>query len=88
VHEFVNHTQKDMRAVTCMRSEPSVCSPDSRLSAGVSWHQYNEPARSVALFMPADVRQRHAFEQAECILQAALDPRLHAERDKGSLSVC
>jgi hypothetical protein len=50
----------------------------------VSWRQQIEPAGDLGFFQfLRNVRHRNAFEQAELILQAALDPAIASRARRG-----
>ncbi|HSX78710.1 MAG TPA: transposase, partial [Candidatus Saccharimonadia bacterium] len=90
VHEFVNHTQKEYARgdVHENRAEClfSLLKPYLRVFRGVS--KYNLPGYVAFFQFLRNVRQRNAFEQAELILQAALDPAIASRARKGEFVKC
>ena len=90
VHEFVNHTQKEYARgdVHENRAECllSLLKPYLRVFRGVS--KYNLPGYVGFFQFLQNVRQRNAFEQAEMILQAALDPTITRRAKQGEFGVC
>ena len=90
VHEFVNHTQKEYARgdVHENRAEClfSLLKPYLRVFRGVS--KYNLPGYVGFFQFLRNVRQRNAFEQAEMILQAALDPTMTRRAKKGEFVMC
>ena len=90
VHEFVNHTQKEYARgdVHENRAEClfSLLKPYLRVFRGVS---KGNLAGYVGFFQfLRNFRQRNAFEQAELILQAALDPSVASRARKGEFVTC
>src|SRR5262249_54841644 len=90
VHEFVNHTQKEYvrgdvheNRAECLFS---LLKPYLRVFRGVS--KYNLPGYVGFLQFLRNFRQRNAFEQAELILQAALDPSVASRARKGEFVTC
>jgi transposase-like protein len=90
VHEFVNHTQKEYARgdVHENRAEClfSLLKPYLRVFRGVS--KYNLPGYVGFFQFLRNFRQRNAFEQAELILQAALDPIIASRAKKGEFVTC
>ena len=84
MHEFVNHTQKEYARgdVHENRAEClfSLLKPYLRVFRGLS--KRNLPGYIGFFQFLRNFRQHNAFEQAELILQAALDPSV-ASRAKG-----
>ena len=90
VHEFVNHTQKEYARgdVHENRAEClfSLLKPYLRVFRGVSKCNL---AGYVGFFQfLQNFRQYNAFEQAELILQAALDPAMARRAKKGECVTC
>ena len=90
VHEFVNHTQKEYARgeVHEHRAEClfSLLKPYLRVFRGVS--KYNLPGYVGFFQLLRNFRQRNAFEQAELVLQAALDPTIASRAKKGEFVLC
>src|SRR6266446_5925731 len=90
VHEFVNHTQKEYARgdVHENRAEClfSLLKPYLRVFRGVS--KGNLPGYVGFFQFLRNFRQRSAFEQAELILQAALDPAIASRAKKGEFVRC
>jgi transposase-like protein len=90
VHEFVNHTQKEYARgdVHENRAEClfSLLKPYLRVFRGVS--KYNLPGYVGFFQFLRNFRQYNAFEQAELILQAALDPAIARRAKKGEFVTC
>src|ERR671916_3199662 len=90
VHEFVNHTQQEYARgeVHENRAEClfSLLKPYLRVFRGVS--KYNLPGYLGFFQFLRNFRQQNAFEQAELILQAALDPALASRARKGEFVTC
>ena len=90
VHEFVNHTQKEYARgdVHENRAEClfSLLKPYLRVFRGVS--KGNLPGYVGFFQFLRNFRQRNAFEQAELILQAALDPTIASRAKKGEFVKC
>jgi len=84
VHEFVNHTQKEYARgeVHENRAEClfSLLKPYLRVFRGLS--KFNLPGYVGFFQFLRNFRQQNAFEQAELILRAALDPTI-ARRARG-----
>ena len=90
VHEFVNHTKKEYARgeVHENRAEClfSLLKPYLRVFRGVS---KTNLAGYVGFFQfLRNFRQRNAFEQAELVLQAALDPTIASRAKKGEFVPC
>jgi transposase len=89
-HEFVNHTQKEYARgdVHENRAEClfSLLKPYLRVFRGVS--KYNLPGYVGFFQFLRNFRQRNAFEQAELILQAALDPAIARRAKQGEFVTC
>src|SRR5438128_11197510 len=90
VHEFVNHTQKEYARgdVHENRAEClfSLLKPYLRVFRGVS--KYNLPGYVGFFQFLRNFRQHNACEQAELILQAALDPAIASRAKKGEFVRC
>jgi transposase len=90
VHAFVNHTQKEYARgdVHENRAEClfSLLKPYLRVFRGVS--KYNLPGYVGFFQFLRDFRQRNAFEQAELVLQAALDPAIARRARQGEFVTC
>ena len=90
VHKFVNHTQKEYARgdVHENRAEClfSLLKPYLRVFRGVS--KFNLPGYVGFFQFLRNFRQRHAFEQAELILQAALDPAIARRAKQGEFVTC
>jgi transposase-like protein len=90
VHEFVNHTQQEYARgeVHENRAEClfSLLKPYLRVFRGIS--KYNLPGYLGFFQFLRNVRHRNAFEQAELILQAALDPALASKARRGEFVTC
>jgi transposase-like protein len=85
VHEFVNHTQKEYARgdVHENRAEClfSLLKPYLQVFRGIS--KRNMPGYVGFFQFLRNVRQQNAFEQAELILQAALDPAIASRARRG-----
>ena len=85
VHEFVNHTQKEYARgdVHENRAESlfSLLKPYLRVFRGISMR--NVPGYVGFFQFLRNFRQQNAFEQAELILQAALDPAIASRARRG-----
>jgi transposase len=90
VHEFVNHTQKE-----CARGDVhenraeclfSLLKPYLRVFRGLS--KYNLPGYVCFFQFLRNARQQNACEQAELILQAALDPAIANRARRGEFVKC
>ena len=90
LHEFVNHTQKEYARgdVHENRAEClfSLLKPYLRVFRGVS--KYNLPGYVGFFQFLRNFRQHNAFEQAELILRAALDPTIARRARKGEFVTC
>jgi transposase-like protein len=90
VHEFVNHTQKEYARgdVHENRAEClfSLLKPYLRVFRGLS--KCNLPGYLGFFQFLRNYRQQNAFEQAEMILQAALDPTIASRAKKGEFVKC
>ena len=89
-HEFVNHTQKEYARgdVHENRAEClfSLLRPYLRVFRGLS--KTNLPGYVGFFQFLRNVRQQNAFEQAELILQAALDPAVASRARRGEFVQC
>ncbi len=90
VHEFVNHTRKEYargdvheNRAACLLS---LLKPYLRVFRGVS--KTNLPGYVGFFQFLRNFRQYNAFEQAELILQAALDPAIARRAKKGEFVTC
>jgi transposase-like protein len=90
VHEFVNHTQKEYargdvheNRVECLFS---MLKPYLRVFRGIS--KFNLPGYVGFFQFLRNFRQQNAFEQAELILHAALDPTIVSKARKGDFVKC
>ena len=88
VHAFVNHTKKEYargdgheNRAECLFS---LLKPYLRVFHGIS--KTNLPGYLGFFQFLWNFRQRNAFEQAELILQAALDPAIASRAKRGGLS--
>src|SRR5262249_33224779 len=91
LHEYVNHTQKEYaRGDTCMRTGRSACSPYSNPTCGCFVASAKPPCRGTWAFFNflRNFRHLNAFEQAEFILQAALDPAIARRARRGEFVTC
>src|SRR5947208_8772320 len=90
VHEFVNHTQKEYaRGDVHENRAECLCSllkPYLRVFRGVS--KCNLTGYVGFFQFLRNFRQRNAFEQAELILQAVLDPSVASRAKKGEFVKC
>jgi len=90
VHEFVNHTKKEYARgeVHEHRAEClfSLLKPSLRVFRGLS--KFNLPGYVSFFPFLRNFRQQNAFEQAELILQAALDPTIASRAKKGEFVLC
>jgi hypothetical protein len=90
VHEYVNHTKKEYARgdVHENRAEClfSLLKPYLRVFRGVS--KYNLPGYVGFFQFLRNFRQHNACEQAELILQAALDPGIASRAKKGEFVIC
>src|ERR671930_1998652 len=90
VHDFVNHTRKEYARgeVHENRAEClfSLLKPYVRVFRGLS--KTNLPGYVGFFQFLRNFRQRNAFQQAELILQAALDPVIASRAKKGEFVTC
>jgi transposase-like protein len=90
VHEFVNHTQKEYARgdVHEHRAEClfSLLKPSLRVFRGIS--KINLPGYLGFFQFLWNVRHQNAFEQAELILRAALDPTMASRARRGEFVKC
>jgi transposase-like protein len=90
VHAFVNHTRKEYARgdVHENRAEClfSLLKPYLRVFRGIG--KCNLPGYLGFFQFLRNVRQRNAFEQAELILQAALDPTIASRARRGEFVKC
>jgi hypothetical protein len=90
LHEYVNHTQKEYARgdVHENRAEClfSLLNPYLRVFRGVS--KFNLPGYVGFFQFLRNFRQHHACEQAELILQAALDPAIARRARQGEFVRC
>jgi transposase-like protein len=90
VHEFVNHTQKEYARgdVHENRAEClfSLLKPYLRVFRGLS--KTNLPGYVGFFQFLRNFRQQNAFEQAELILRAALDPTIASQARRGEFVKC
>ena len=90
VHAFVNHTKKEYARgdVHENRAERlfSLLKPYLRVFRGVS--KYNLPGYIGFFQFLRNFCQRNAFEQAELVLQVALDPAIASRAKKGEFVLC
>jgi hypothetical protein len=90
VHAYVNHTQKEYARgdVHENRAEClfSLLKPYLRVFRGIS--KLNLPGYVGFFQFLRNFRQLNAFEQAELILQAALDPAIARRAKKGEFVTC
>ena len=90
VHEFVNHTKKEYARgdVHENRAEClfSLLKPYLWVFRGIS--KFNLPGYVGFFQFLRNFRQQNAFEQAELILHAALDPTIASKARKGAFVKC
>jgi transposase-like protein len=90
LHEFVNHTQKAYARgeVHENRAEClfSLLKPYLRVCRGIG--KCNLPGYLAFFQFLRNMRQRNAFEQAELMLQAALDPTIASKARRGEFVKC
>jgi transposase len=90
MHEFVNHTKKEYARgdVHENRAEClfSLLKPYLRVFRGLS--KTNLPGYLGFFQFLRNFRAQNAFEQAELILQAALDPAIASRAKKGEFAKC
>ena len=77
--------RRNMRVVTCMRIGRSACSPCSSPTCGYFVASANATCRgtSASFNSCGTFGHQNAFEQAEMILQAALDPAIASRAQEG-----
>ena len=89
-HDFVNHTQQEYvrGEVHENRAEClfSLLKPYLRVFRGMSKH--NLPGYLSFFQFLRNFRHQNAFEQAELVLQAALDPAIASRARKGEFVTC
>jgi transposase len=90
LHAFVNHTQQEYARgdVHENRAEClfSLLKPYLRVFRGIG--KFNLPGYLGFFQFLRNVRQRNAFEQAELIMQAALDPTIASRARRGEFVKC
>ena len=90
VHECVHHTQKEYARGDVHENRAaclfSLLKPSLRVVRGLS--KVNLPGYVGFLQFLRNFRQLNAFEQAELILQAALDPTIARRAKKGEFVKC
>ena len=90
MHEFVNHTQKEYARsdVHENRAEGlfSLLKPYLRVFRGMS--KFNLPGYVGFFQFLRNFRHQNAFEQAEMIIQAALDPAIASRARQGEFVKC
>jgi transposase-like protein len=90
VHEFVNHTKKEYARGEIHENRAeclfSLLKPYLRVFRGIS--KTNLPGYLGFFQFLRNVRQQTAFEQAEMILHAALDPSVASRARKGDFVKC
>jgi hypothetical protein len=90
VHDFVNHTQQEYARSKVHENRAeclfSLLKPYLRVFRGIS--KYNLPGYLGFFQFLRSFRHRNAFEQAELILQAALDPALASRARRGEFVTC
>src|SRR5262249_23029532 len=90
VHEFVNHTQKEYARGDVHENRAewlfSLLKPYLRVLRGIS--KFNLPGYVGFFQFLRNFRQQNAFEQAELILRAALDPAIASKARKGVWVKC
>jgi transposase-like protein len=90
VHAFVNHTKKAYARGEIHENRAeclfSLLKPYLRVFRGIS--KFNLPGYLGFFQFLRNVRQQHAFEQAEMILHAALDPAIASRARKGAFVTC
>ena len=90
LHEYVNHTKKEYargevheNGAECLFS---LLKPYLRVFRGLS--KTNLPGYVIFFQFLRNVRQQNAFQQAELILQAALDPIIASKARRGEFVKC
>jgi hypothetical protein len=90
LHEYVNHTQKEYARGNVHENRAeclfSLLKPYLLVFRGVS--KYNLPGYVGLFQFLRNFRQYNAFEQAELILQAALDPAIARRAKQGEFVTC
>ena len=90
VHEFVNHTQKEYARGDVHENRAEclfpLLKPYLRVFRGVG--KCNLPGYVGFFQFLRNCRQQHAFEQAELILRAALDPAIASGARRGEFVKC
>jgi hypothetical protein len=90
VHEFVNHTQKEYARGDVHENQAeclfSLLKPYLWVFRGIS--KLNLPGYVSFFQFLRNVRHRNAFEQAELILYAALDPAIASRARRGAFVKC
>ena len=90
VHDYVNHTKKEYaRGEVHENRAECLCSllkPYLRIFRGVS--KFNLPGYVGFFQFLRNFRQHNAFEQAELILRAALEPTIASRASKGEFVKC
>lgn len=90
LHEYVNHTQKEYASGTVHENRAeclfSLLKPYLRVFRGLS--KTNLPGYLGFFQFLRNFRQQNAFEQAELILYAALDPTIASRARKGEFVRC
>src|SRR2546421_7525253 len=90
LHEFVNHTQKEYARGEVQENRAeclfSLLKPYLRVFRGLS--KWTLPGDVGFFQFLRNCRQLNAFEQAELILQAALDPTIARRAKKGEFVTC
>jgi transposase-like protein len=90
VHEFVNHTKKEYARGEIHENRAeclfSLLKPYLRVFRGMS--KFNLPGYLGFFQFLRNFRQQNAFEQAEMLLHAALDPAIASRARKGEFVKC
>jgi transposase len=90
VHEFVNHTKKEYARGEIHENRAeclfSLLKPYLRVLRGMS--KFNLPGYLGFFQFLRNFRQQNAFEQAEMLLHAALDPAIASRARKGEFVKC
>ena len=90
VHEYVNHTKKEYARGEVHENRAaclfSLLKPYLRVCRGIS--QCNLPGYVGFFQFLRNFRQQNAFEQAELILRAALDPAMATRARRGEFVQC
>jgi len=89
-HDFVNHTKKEYARSEVHENRAeclfSLLKPYLRVFRGIS--KFNLPGYVGFFQFLRNFRQQNAFEQAELILRAALDPAIASRAKKGEFVKC